>query len=115
MRDMANGPERQAVINEMLEILRHDAPWIFGFHPKDYALSHQWIYNRKPIKIGNNAIKYQKIDPALRERLRAQWNRPIVLPVAIGVLVLVLAILPAVIVYRRRERSGALTAVPGAS
>jgi hypothetical protein len=37
-----------------------------------------------------------------------------VLPIVIGVLVLVLAILPAVIVYRRRERSGALSTVPGA-
>jgi ABC-type transport system substrate-binding protein len=114
MRDMPNGPERQAVINEMLEILRHDAPWVFGFHPKDYALAHQWVYNRKPTKMGNNAIKYQRIDPVLRDRLRTEWNRPIVLPIVIGVIVLVLAILPAAIVYRRRERSGALSPDPGA-
>jgi ABC-type transport system substrate-binding protein len=114
MRDMPNGPERQAVINQMLEILRHDAPWVWGFHPKDYALAHQWVYNRKPTKMGNNAIKYQRIDALLRDHLREEWNRPIVLPILIGVMVLVLAILPAVIVYRRRERSGALTPVPEA-
>jgi oligopeptide transport system substrate-binding protein len=115
MRDMPNGAERQAVIDEMLEILRRDAPWVWGFNPKEYALAHQWVSNRKPTKMGNNAIKYQKIDPVLRERLRIEWNHPVVLPVIVAVIVLVLAILPAVIVYRRRERSGALTTVPGAS
>jgi ABC-type transport system substrate-binding protein len=114
MRDMPNGPERQALINEMLEMVRHDAPWVFGLHPKDYALAHQWVYNRKPTKMGNNAIKYQRIDPVLRDRLREEWNRPIVLPVLLGAIVLVLAILPAVMVYRRRERSSAFTPVPGA-
>jgi len=113
MRDMPNGPERQAVINEMLEMLRLDAPWVWGLHPKDYALAHQWVYNRKPTKMGNNTIKYQKLDPLLRERLRVEWNRPIVLPIAIGVVVLLLAILPAVIVYRRRERAGGLSPVEG--
>jgi len=101
------------VINEMLEMLRLDAPWVWGLHPKDYALAHQWVYNRKPTKMGNNTIKYQKLDPLLRERLRVEWNRPIVLPIAIGVVVLLLAILPAVIVYRRRERAGGLSPVEG--
>jgi oligopeptide transport system substrate-binding protein len=113
MRDMPNGPERQAVINEMLEMLRLDAPWVWGLHPKDYALAHQWVYNRKPTKMGNNTIKYQKLDPVLRERLRIEWNRPIVVPIGIGVVVLLFAILPAVIVYRRRERAAGLSPVEG--
>jgi ABC-type transport system substrate-binding protein len=113
MRDMPNGPERQAVIDQMVEMLRHDAPWVFGFHPKDYALAHQWVYNRKPTKMGNNSIKYQRIDPQLRERLREAWNRPIVVPILIGIAVLVLAILPAFILYRRRQRSGGLSPVAG--
>ena len=113
MRDMPNGPERQTVIDEMLKILREDAPWVWGFHPKDYALAHQWVFNRKPTKMGNNALKYEKLDPVLRERLRKEWNRPVLLPIAIGLIVLVLAILPAVIVYRRRERAGGLSTVEG--
>jgi ABC-type transport system substrate-binding protein len=111
MRDMPNGPERQKVIDQMLEILRADAPWVWGFHPKDYALAHQWVSNRKPTKMGNNTIKYQKLDPALREQLREEWNRPVLLPIAIVVLVLLAALLPAVMVYRRRERAGGLTTV----
>ncbi|CAG0996026.1 hypothetical protein RHDC4_02830, partial [Rhodocyclaceae bacterium] len=77
MRTMTNGPERQAVIDRMLEVLRHDAPWVWGFHPKDYTLRHAWLLNRKPNKVGHNTLKYQRVDAALRERLRAEWNRPV--------------------------------------
>ena len=34
---MPNSPERQAIIDRMVDIARRDAPWIFGFHPKDYT------------------------------------------------------------------------------
>ena len=108
MREMDNGPERQASIDQMVEILRHDAPWVWGLHPKDYSLAHQWVYNRKPAKMANNGLKYQRIDPPLRESLQRRWNHPILWPVLVAAAVLVVAILPAVVVYRRRERSGAL-------
>ncbi|MDR2000994.1 MAG: ABC transporter substrate-binding protein, partial [Zoogloeaceae bacterium] len=80
MRTMANGPERQAIIDRMLTLLRHDAPWVWGFHPKDYVLRHAWLTNRKPTKVGNNTLKYQRIDAPLREHMRDQWNRPVVWP-----------------------------------
>jgi ABC-type transport system substrate-binding protein len=111
MRAMENGPERQAVVDQMVEILRRDAPWVWGFHPKDFALSHQWVYNRAPNKMANNGLKYQSIDPHLRERLRQEWNRPVVAPVLIGTLLLLLALtVPGVRAYRRRERAAALAA-----
>lgn len=115
MREMDNGPERQALVDQMVEILRRDVPWVWGLYPKDYSLAHQWVYNRKPAKMANNGLKYQRIDPPLRETLQAQWNRPIVWPVLVAVAVLALAITPAVVVYRRRERAGALTPVQRAS
>jgi oligopeptide transport system substrate-binding protein len=111
MREMENSPERQEIVDEMLEILRHDAPWVFGLHPKDYGLTHQWVHNRKPNKMANNGLKYQRIDPVSREVSQTQWNKPIVWPILVAVLALVLAVLPAVVVYRRREHSGALTPV----
>jgi oligopeptide transport system substrate-binding protein len=109
MREMDNGPERQAIVDQMVEILRRDVPWVWGLYPKDYALAHQWVHNRKPAKMANNGLKYQRVDPPLRETLQRQWNRPVAWPLLVAVAVLVLAILPAVVVYRRRERSGALT------
>ena len=110
MRAMDNGPQRRAVIDRMLTVLAHDAPWIWGFHPKDYTLAHQWLSNRKPTKVGNNTLKYQRVDPALRDRLRAEWNPPILWPALLLLLLLAALALPAIIAWRRRERGLAKSA-----
>ena len=47
MRTMPNGPERQAVIDKAQAILWHDAPWVWGFFPKSFALAQQWVSNLK--------------------------------------------------------------------
>jgi len=107
MKSMPNGPERQAVIDRMVEIARHDAPWVWSLFPKDFALHHAWTYNRKPHPIANNGLKYQRIDPVLREKLRREWNQPVLWPVALGAGLLVLSLVPAVTTYRRRERQTA--------
>jgi len=105
MRAMENGPRRQAIIDKMLTILRHDAPWIWGFHPKDYTLRHAWLTNRKPSKVGHNTLKYQRVDAARREQLRAEWNRPLLWPLALVGLLLAAVALPAALGHRRRERA----------
>ena len=103
MRTMDNGPARQALIDRISELLRHDAPWVWGFHPKDYALYHAWLFNRKPTKVGNNMLKYQRIDPVLRAQKRKEWNQPAVWP-AILILVLMLGgAAAAYAAYRRRS------------
>lgn len=107
MRAMENGPERQAIIDRMLAILHEDTPWVWGFHPKDYSLRHAWLLNRKPTKVGNNTLKYQRIDVALREKLRAQWNRPVVWPLLALTALLVALALPAILSHRRREAATA--------
>ena len=66
MKNMDNGPERQKIIDQMLEIARRDAPWIWGFHPKQYSLYHAWYQNVKPNLMANNGLKYVRIDAGLR-------------------------------------------------
>ena len=105
VRAMENGPEREALIDRMIEMLRYDAPWAWGLHPQDFTLAHAWVYNRKPNKMANNNLKYQRIDPQLREAKRAEWNVPVVWPLLAALAVLVLALIPAVVSYRRRERA----------
>ena len=107
MRAMENSPERQAIIDRMLAILREDSPWIWGFHPKDYTLRHSWLTNRKPTKVGNNTLKYQRVDSVAREQLRRAWNRPVLWPLALVVVLAGLVALPAVASHRRRERGRA--------
>ncbi|MBU1365502.1 MAG: ABC transporter substrate-binding protein [Gammaproteobacteria bacterium] len=108
MKNMDNTPARLAIVRQMNRILHHDAPWVFGLHPKSYTLSHRWLKNRKPSDVGNNTLKYQRIDSAERAAARREWNSPVLWPLGLGLLVLVLAIIPAVVGYRRRERRAAL-------
>lgn len=107
MKNMENGPERQAIIDQMLAILRHDAPWVWGLHPKEYSLYHTWMFNQKPNQMARNGLKYQRLDPNLRRERRAEWNQPVLWPLALLALVLVIAVMPAWISYRRRERRAA--------
>ncbi len=107
MKSMPNGPERQAVIDRMVEIVRHDAPWVWSFFPKEYGLRHAWVRNRKPHSIANNGLKYQRIDPELRARMQRDWNKPVVWPAFLALGALVVSVVPAVRTYRRRERETA--------
>jgi len=107
MKNMDNGPQRQVIIDRMLEILRHDAPWAFGFHPMGFSLMHAWYHNVKPNLMANNTLKYKRLDTQLRERKRTAWNRPVLWPMGLVLLLLLLSTVPAYIGYRRRERSRA--------
>ena len=107
MKDMDNGPARQQVIDAMLEIVRRDAPWIFAYYPKSFGLRHGWVHNVKPNLMANNTLKYRRIDPELREKRRAEWNRPVLWPIVLLVAALVAVIAPAVIGWRRHERKTA--------
>ena len=108
MKNMDNTPERLGIVRQMNRILHHDAPWVFGLHPKSYTLGHRWLKNRKPSDVGNNILKYQRIDTADRVAARREWNSPVLWPLGLGLLVLIFAIVPAIIGYRRRERRAAL-------
>jgi oligopeptide transport system substrate-binding protein len=107
MKSMPNSPARQELIDRMVEIARRDAPWIFGFHPKDYILRHQWLANVKPNDMAGNTMQYLRVDPELRAELRRKWNSPVVWPVALVLLVLIVSVIPAVSTYRKRERMAA--------
>ena len=57
--------------------------------------------------MANNTLKYRRIDPVERDRLRKEWNQPVVWPVILLVIVLLLSLVPAVLVYRRHEKGTA--------
>lgn len=107
MKNMPNSPERQRLIDRMVEIARRDAPWVWGTHPKEYSLSHSWLANDKPNNMARNNIKYLKVDAQKRSALRSEWNRPVLWPLGLIVLVLIVSAAPAVVSYRRRERMAA--------
>jgi ABC-type transport system substrate-binding protein len=107
MKTMPNTPERQEIIDRMTDIARADAPWLFGWHPKDFSLKHAWIANSKPNNMARNGLKYLRVDPALRAARRVEWNRPVLWPLVAVVLLVAAFVVPAVVSFRRRERMAA--------
>jgi ABC-type transport system substrate-binding protein len=107
MKNLDNGPVRQSIINEMMEIARYDAPWAWGFFPKQFSLHHVWVKNSKPNLMANNALKYKRIEPAVRAELQNKWNRPVRWPLYAIAIFILLIILPAIAGFRRQQRLSA--------
>ncbi|MDT8403404.1 ABC transporter substrate-binding protein [Sulfuriflexus sp.] len=103
MKNMDNGPARQAIIDAMVDIARRDGPWLWGLHPKAFSLHHAWYKNSKPNLMANNTLKYKRIEPELRAKQRMTWNKPVTWPLWTMLLVFVALILPGIISYRRKE------------
>ena len=109
MKNMKDSSERQEIIDQMLRILRKDSPWIWGYHPKDYALYHEWYTNVKPNKMSHNNLKYHRIDSNMREEKRLHWNKPVLWPLAVFLIVLIVGLIPAIVIYRKKERGAGIS------
>jgi len=109
MKNMKDSSERQEIIDQMLRILRKDSPWIWGYHPKDYALYHEWYTNIKPNKMSHNNLKYHRIDSNMRAEKRLHWNKPVLWPLAVFLIVLIVGLIPAIVIYRKKERGAGIS------
>jgi ABC-type transport system substrate-binding protein len=104
MKDRPNDARRLELIREMRAIVEHERPWIELFHRESYALYHAWMRNVKPAGLSLPSAKYADVDPALRKRLREEWNRPVVWPAyAIAGLVVVLVV-PGIVTFLRERQ-----------
>ena len=105
IKSMKNSPLRLKKIREMLIIVREDAPWVWGIHPKSLALSHKWYTNVLPHAMANNTLKYKRVDAKLRVKKQQEWNQPVVLPLILLVLFMVLMSYPLYRAYLGRQRA----------
>lgn len=112
IKNMPDTPEREAKIQDLLKIVRDDSPWIFGFHPIDFVLSHSWNRVSKPHSIANNVLKYERLNPSIREVKRAEWNKPTLWPIWIILGFLLLMSIPLVLTYWRRENRPTVKKLP---
>ena len=92
----------------MIEILREDSPWLFGFFPKAFSLHHSWYKNAKPHLMANNTLKYKRVDGVTRAAAQKAWNRPVLWPLILLFALLLVSLVPAVRSFRAREKSRAL-------
>ena len=108
MSTMDNGPARQQIIDQMQTLIRQDAPWLWGFHPKAMSLHHAWYQNIRPNLMANNTTKYLRINGQQREAYQRKWNAPVWWPMGLILAIGVLLVWPAVRLYRQKERATAL-------
>lgn len=83
MQTLDDGPQKQAVIDRMVDILREDAPWAWGYFPYAASAFQPWVHNGKPSILIRDMAMYYRIDPELRARKWAEWNRPVYWPLSL--------------------------------
>ncbi len=94
---------RNKLAIEMIKILQYEHPWVWGFYPRTYLLSHQWNNKSKSSEIAYNTLKYKDINIELRNNLRKSWNVPNLWPILILFTVLMIFLMPVFIVYRNKK------------
>jgi ABC-type transport system substrate-binding protein len=113
MKVLDDGPQKQQLIDEMVQIVQKDAVWSFGYWPTSAAAYHQWIFNGKPTQIVRNHISYLRLDADLRASKIREWNRPVWWPLPLLGAASLLALWPAWRIWRRRERETASRTLAG--
>ena len=73
---LEDGPAKQKLIDEMVDLLRADAPWAFGYFPYSAGAYQQWVGNAKYGLFTTDRALYYKVDAPLRVRRQAEWNPP---------------------------------------
>ena len=104
MKSIENGPERQAIIDEMVALVQKDSPWVWGFNSRDVFLSNQWVNNTKKHGIAQATLKYINVDPGVRHTMQQAWNKPNLVPLVGGIAGVAALVIPALIAFRRRQR-----------
>ncbi len=104
MSQMESGPERKAIISEMLQIVTKDAPGVFATHSMGMALKHAWLKNYYIYPLCKNTTKYIRLDAANRAEYQKKNNPPIYWPVFVLAGVLLASVIPAALATRRHLR-----------
>ncbi|MCB4750207.1 MAG: ABC transporter substrate-binding protein [Sulfurovum sp.] len=103
IKTMENTTKRLEKIEQMLQIVREDAPWVWGFYPKSLTLMHEWYKNVFPHAMANNTLKYKRIDPKNRVEKQQQWNQPITAPLYGFIVILLLFFIGLYRAYRKQQ------------
>ncbi len=113
LQALEDGPAKQAVVDQMVAMLQHDAPWAFGYFPWGGLAFQPWVYNGKPSIMIRDMAKYYRVDPVLRAQRQAEWNAPIRWPLALLVLGAAALAWVAMRSFKARETATARRASPG--
>ena len=104
MKNRPNDAKRLALINQMVNIVRYDAPMAGGINTKIPVLRQPWLSPIKPNSISQNTLKYVAIDVSLRETLRQRWNHATLWPMVFIVLMMLFAVVMFILIYLHQQR-----------
>jgi len=107
MKNMKNSSERNFIIKKMLRIIQEDCPWIWGFHPKSFSLSHKWLENIENNLMANNTLKYKNINNDIRIEKISKWNKPNYLLIYFFIIIIIIFILSTFIMVRKKDKENA--------
>jgi ABC-type transport system substrate-binding protein len=107
MKVLEDGPEKQKLLDEMVAVVREDAPWTMGFFPYASAAAQQWVHNYKPAIIIRDQGRYLRVDSAQRAAALSRWNGAVWWPLGFGVAAALALVWVARRQLRRRERTNA--------
>jgi ABC-type transport system substrate-binding protein len=107
MKTLEDGPEKQKLIDDMVTVLREEAPWTMGFYPYTSVAVQSWVHNNKPAILVRDSGRYLRLDVPQRVAKLAEWNKPVWWPAALLVLLALGLVLGARWVLKRRERMNA--------
>jgi len=91
MKVLEDGPQKQQLIDDMVQILREDAPWTMGFYPYSSSAAQGWVRNFKSAILVRDNVRYLRIDVPLRVARLQQWNHAVWWPLG-GVLLAAIAL-----------------------
>jgi ABC-type transport system substrate-binding protein len=107
MKTLPDGPEKQKIVDQMVQLVREDAPWTMGFFPYASAAAQRWVHNYKPAILVRDHGRYLRLDVPDRVASLAAWNRPVWWPLGLIAAAALVLVGVARRHFRRRERTNA--------
>lgn len=80
---LEDGPAKQQLIDEIVDVLREDSPWAWGYFPYSAGAYQGWVRNAKFGLFAYDRLMYYRVDAAERASKQADWNRPVLWPLGV--------------------------------
>ena len=107
LKSADDGPRKQALIDQMVHIVQEDAPWSFGYFPYTSAAEQRWVRNSKATILIKDRGRVLRVDTQARVAALKEWNRPVMWPLLVLLLLAVGGGWMLRRSFKRRERMNA--------
>lgn len=106
-KTLADGPQRDLIIKQMLGILWNQAVWVWGTHGDAFYLTHNWMFVEQFEGYASGTFKYMQLDKNKRIQYWIKWNQPEFKPIVYFLVIVVFLIVPFVLQNYRIRKSQA--------